>query len=631
MLVVRICTSLYSSSLALEEQTASPHAPILIEPFVACAVAETGLVTTERVARLCGDHSEHAYDVLRITTHGTACVGVCYHSEAANTLICSTAVNSIAQYDTSRSACISYQPKGPKRCSNAFNPSLTHVAVYGDPVAPAIELQLCYCSKFTWLEGHTAEVRCCSISQDGSIVISGGRDGQAYLWLVSQPGGPAADPAVKRFTLPGHGALSQVKTCCISVNSCWAATASTDGQVLLWDLTGLQQQSTAIGSPALAESAPRTPEASAADAAAAASSVQLAAVYALLRDRTGDYATALGLSSDGSWLAVGSRTGKVFLAASNKQQLSLLPLRHQDGSKVRCCSFSPDGSKLATVGDDGKMVLWDVGTSSWVLSIHEHFKPVRGCCWSPDGRKIVTAGMDTLICAMDVVLLTTHHKLRMPLRLSAGSSPGAAADAADAGQGLAVCRRQDTSVAASGSSPKAAVVGARQQQRHPLLRKATAADEDSKLLACVPVMPQHRRLRSHQSAISSGFSAGAEGEESVLCADQAGKIFMLHPRDDTAVATDICIGSSIYCCCFDGSVVAAAKRDGAVTALSCSTAVGRKSSNDGGRTLDAQWDPPVAVSAKLNMLVNGVGMCSQLGRVALVGTEKKVHQTGVLW
>lgn len=114
-------------------------------------------MTSERVARLCGEHLEHAYEALRLTTHGIACVSCCYHQDLPNTIICSTSSNCIALYDAARILCISQQAKGPRRCSSAFNPSLSHVAVYGDPMAPAIELQLCTSGKFAFLEGHTAE------------------------------------------------------------------------------------------------------------------------------------------------------------------------------------------------------------------------------------------------------------------------------------------------------------------------------------------------------------------------------------------------------------------------------------------------------------------------------------------
>jgi periodic tryptophan protein 2 len=112
----------------------------------------------------------------------------------------------------------------------------------------------------------------------------------------------------------------------------------------------------------------------------------------LLQLPKGEQVSCLDLSRDGSWLAVGSRSGKVYLLPQGSTELQQLPTRHQDGYKVRCCALSPDGSKLLSAAEDARLVLWDVASGSCVLSVHEHFKPVRGCCWSPDGRHIVTVG-----------------------------------------------------------------------------------------------------------------------------------------------------------------------------------------------------------------------------------------------
>eukprot|EP00882_Tetradesmus_deserticola_P027072 GHRQ01029921.1.p1 GENE.GHRQ01029921.1~~GHRQ01029921.1.p1 ORF type:complete len:422 (+),score=141.94 GHRQ01029921.1:1172-2437(+) len=363
--------------------------------------SDVGEVTGEKVARLCGDHLEHAYDALRLTTSGTTCISCCYHAVLPSTVICSTSSNSINCYDTAHGSLVSQHSKGPRRCSNAFNPSLSHVAVYGDPMAPAIELQLCSCNKFAFLEGPTAEVRCCVVSDDGSIVVSGGREGQASLWHVTQPAGPASEPHVRHFSLPGHGRSSMVKACCVSADGLWAATGGNDGNILLWDLAGLRPitGSNEAASKKVAGLASRGAEAAAAAAAtsskaaadepAVAQPVQLSALLQLPK---GEQVSCLDLSHDGSCLAAGCRSGKVYLLPYGSTELQQLPARHQDGYKVRCCALSPDGSKLLSAAEDARLVLWDVGSASCVLSVHEHFKPIRGCCWSPDGRHIVTVG-----------------------------------------------------------------------------------------------------------------------------------------------------------------------------------------------------------------------------------------------
>jgi WD40 repeat protein len=249
------------------------------------------------------------------------------------------------------------------------------------------------------------------VSDDGSVVLSGGREGQAFLWHISQPGGPASEPFIRRFSLPGHSKSSMVKACCVSADGLWAATGGNDGNILLWELAGLSPDtdsneataaaagsadtSAAVDAAQLAGQVNRGKDvaaaaaATAADAPAAPQPVQLSALLQLPK---GEQVSCLDLSRDGSWLAVGSRSGKVYLLPHGSTELQQLPTRHQDGYKVRCCALSPDGSKLLSAAEDARLVLWDVVSGSCVLSVHEHFKPIRGCCWSPDGRHIVTVG-----------------------------------------------------------------------------------------------------------------------------------------------------------------------------------------------------------------------------------------------
>ncbi len=59
---------------------------------------------------------------------------------------------------------------GPRRCKHALTPSLSHVVVYGDAMAPAIEVQHLQTGKFSFLEGHMAQVGVCMVQLwDGAV------------------------------------------------------------------------------------------------------------------------------------------------------------------------------------------------------------------------------------------------------------------------------------------------------------------------------------------------------------------------------------------------------------------------------------------------------------------------------
>jgi WD40 repeat protein len=57
-------------------------------------------------------------------------------------------------------------------------------------------------------------------------------------------------------------------------------------------------------------------------------------------------------------------------------------------------AFSPDGSRLASAGDDGLVRVWDVGTGELLLTLAGHTGSVWGVAFSPDGSRLASAGDD---------------------------------------------------------------------------------------------------------------------------------------------------------------------------------------------------------------------------------------------
>lgn len=64
---------------------------------------------------------------------------------------------------------------------------------------------------------------------------------------------------------------------------------------------------------------------------------------------------------------------------------------HNDA--VRFLAWSPDGSRLAAVGDD-TLRIWDPYSGTLYLALAGHAGVVLHCDWSPDGRRIVTGSTD---------------------------------------------------------------------------------------------------------------------------------------------------------------------------------------------------------------------------------------------
>ncbi len=74
---------------------------------------------------------------------------------------------------------------------------------------------------------------------------------------------------------------------------------------------------------------------------------------------------------------------------------------HGHDKPVREVVFSPGGSRLISVGEDGQGIIWDLASGQQLLSLRGHSGPVLGVAFSPNGRWLATAGWDRTIKLWD--------------------------------------------------------------------------------------------------------------------------------------------------------------------------------------------------------------------------------------
>ena len=72
---------------------------------------------------------------------------------------------------------------------------------------------------------------------------------------------------------------------------------------------------------------------------------------------------------------------------------------HEDGAYS--VAFSPDGTRLATAGDDGMAKVWELATGNPVLTLAAHNGEVWSIAWSGDGKRLATAGADGMAKVWD--------------------------------------------------------------------------------------------------------------------------------------------------------------------------------------------------------------------------------------
>ncbi len=108
------------------------------------------------------------------------------------------------------------------------------------------------------------------------------------------------------------------------------------------------------------------------------------------------------VSQDGRWLASHRADGPwtrivIFDAASGKQ--TAVCAGHRED--IWYFTFSPDGTRLASVSEDQTACVWDTKTGALLATCRGHTSKVLGASFSPDGAHLVTASADGTVRQWD--------------------------------------------------------------------------------------------------------------------------------------------------------------------------------------------------------------------------------------
>jgi WD40 repeat protein len=113
------------------------------------------------------------------------------------------------------------------------------------------------------------------------------------------------------------------------------------------------------------------------------------------------------VSPDGRLLVIGAAVGPLrWLNAETGELLKTTPRGHRQN--VKGVAFSGDGSRAASVANDGTVALWDSSSFELIDAFKGHMTGAHGVVFSPDGRRLATGGGRDTVKLWD---WSTHREL----------------------------------------------------------------------------------------------------------------------------------------------------------------------------------------------------------------------------
>jgi len=251
-------------------------------------------------------------------------------------------------------------------------------------------------------EGHYRPATCCGISPTMGLLASGSDDGNIQLWQF----GPKLDKASRR--IDGHTRWAVASA--FSADGTLLVTGSRDGDMIVWDArTG--EATGSLGPQPDLEWCELSPD---------GNHVVSCGDGVTLWDVTSGRRRAIlwwsppvlwcGFSPNGEIVAGLDAQGKrvwditepdpPFLSWADGTPPECDKEHGVDGPDFRLmccrCAFSPFGSRIATPGPNGTVLVWEIDADRPRV-LGKHNGEVTACAWDPEGQLVASAGEDKVI------------------------------------------------------------------------------------------------------------------------------------------------------------------------------------------------------------------------------------------
>jgi WD40 repeat protein len=236
------------------------------------------------------------------------------------------------------------------------------------------------------LYSHTDGVNGCSVSPDGSWIVSCSSDKTLKVW--------DATTGKERMTLKGH--TDWVSGCAISPSGAWIVSCSDDKTLKIWDAHSGKERMTLEGHTSGVNGCAISPSGAWIVSCSDDKTLQIWDAYSgkermTLEGHTGEV-NGCAISPSDEWIVSCSndKTLKIWDAHSGKERMML----EGHTGEVNGCAVSSDGQWVISCSNDGKLILWDIHTQKIQITLLGHANGVSGCTISPDGKWIVSCSWD---------------------------------------------------------------------------------------------------------------------------------------------------------------------------------------------------------------------------------------------
>jgi periodic tryptophan protein 2 len=128
----------------------------------------------------------------------------------------------------------------------------------------------------------------------------------------------------------------------------------------------------------------------------------------------------VSINKTGEWLAFGaSKLGQLLVWEWQSESYILKQQGHFDS--MNALVYSPDGQRIVTTADDGKIKVWDVNSGFCIVTFTEHTSGVTACEFAKRGNVLFTSSLDGSIRAWDLIRYRNFRTFTAPTRLSFSS------------------------------------------------------------------------------------------------------------------------------------------------------------------------------------------------------------------